>query len=353
MKKILFLILLPVVIFGGGLVTGQKIKFVPGDRVLFSEDFSKCPVGEIPVSFDKIDGAGECVKYNNKIWFAPTSTSAFAIYKKLNLEKDEFSLEFTIFTNNYRDVKYDFNLLTLDPEKQELKNEKTLSFYFEPMGCHITLGKTGKLRDTPACHKQKIHIAIQVRRHQLRVFQNGKRIASIPFNPKADIAGFAWKRRHIFSLAPKEYDVLITAIKAAKYSHKEQAPKPEKVGVSVQKIEGGEKLTVPEKVLFDFNKFILKPQAKETLKVVAAYIVHNNPKKIVVTGYTDNIGSDKYNLKLSLQRAQSVADYLIYCANLDASKIEMKGLGKANPIAPNDTKENQAKNRRVEIKLMQ
>ena len=271
--------------------------------------------------------------------------------KKANLGKDEFSIEFTIFTNNYKDVKYDFNLLTLDPAKKEFKAQKRLNFYFEPMGCHISLSGIGVLRDTPACHKKKFHIAIQVRRHLLRVFENGKRIASIPFNPKTEIVGFSWKRT--FSLAPKEYDILITNIKAAKYSSKEEAPKPESVGVSVQKIDGGEKLTVPEKVLFDFNKFILKEGAKKALKVIGAYIKQNNPKKIIVTGYTDNIGSDEYNLKLSLQRAQSVADFLIYCANIDASKIKIKGLGKANPIAPNDTKENQAKNRRVEIKLIQ
>ncbi len=351
MKKLFLFLLLPVMIFGGALVTGQKIKFTPGDKVLFSEDFSKCPVGEIPVSFDKIKGVGECVKYKNKIWFAPTSASKFGFLKKVNLGKEDFSIEFTLFTNNYRDVPYDFNILSINPAKKEPKVEKTLHFAFEPMGCHISLSGVGELRNTPACHKKKFHIAIQARRHQLRIYLNGKRIASTPFMPKTDIIGFEWKRA--FALAPQAYDLLITDLKAAKYSSKEEAPKPEKVGISVQKIEGGEKLTVPEKVLFDFNKFMLKPKAKEALKVVSAYIAQNSPKKIVVIGYTDNVGSDEYNLALSFKRAQSVADFLIYCGKIDAAKIEIKGLGKANPIAPNDTKENQAKNRRVEIKLIQ
>lgn len=351
MKKLFFLFLFPILIFSSGLVTGQNIKFIPGDKVLFSEDFSKCPIGEIPTSFDKITGVGECVKYDNKIWFAPTGTLKFGFVKKVNLGKDDFSIEFTLFTNNYRDVPYDFNLLSIDPAKKEPKVEKTLHFAFEPMGCKISLSGIGELRKTPACHKKKFYIAIQTRRHQLRIYLNGKRIASTSFTPQTDIIGFEWKRT--FALVPQAYDLLITDIKAAKYSSKEEAPKPESVGISVQKIKGGEKLTVPEKVLFDFNKFMLKPKAKKALKVVSAYIAQNNPKKIVVTGYTDNIGSDEYNLKLSLQRAQSVADFLIYCGKIDAKKIEIKGLGKANPIAPNDSKENQAKNRRVEIKLIQ
>ena len=352
MKKFLWLLLLSVTLFAQGLVTGQNIKFIPGDKVLFSEDFSKCPIGEIPTSFDKIKGAGECVKYNNKIWFAPTGTSKFGFVKKVNLGKDEFSIEFTLFTNNYRDVPYDFNLLSINPAKNEPKVEKTLHFSFEPMGCHISLSGVGELRNTPACHKKKFYIAIQARRHLLRIYLNGKRIASTPFSPQTDIIGFEWKRAFA-PLAPQAYDLLITDLKAAKYSSKEEAPKPESVGISVQKIDGGEKLTVPEKVLFDFNKFILKPKAKDALKVVGAYIAQNNPKKIVVTGYTDNIGSDEYNLKLSLQRAQSVADFLIYCGKIDAKKIEIKGLGKANPIAPNDSEQNRAKNRRVEIELIQ
>ena len=95
----------------------------------------------------------------------------------------------------------------------------------------------------------------------------------------------------------------------------------------------GAELMIPEKVLFDFNKFVLKPEAKEALDVVADVIKDGNYKMVEVIGYTDNIGSDEYNLKLSLQRAQSVADYLMYCENIDPGKIKIEGKGKADPIA--------------------
>ena len=51
------------------LVTGQSMKLVPGDKVLFFQDFGKCPIGELPLGFDKTMGAGECVRYGNQIWF--------------------------------------------------------------------------------------------------------------------------------------------------------------------------------------------------------------------------------------------------------------------------------------------
>ncbi|HHD77397.1 MAG TPA: OmpA family protein, partial [Campylobacteraceae bacterium] len=125
-----------------------------------------------------------------------------------------------------------------------------------------------------------------------------------------------------------------------------------KLGISVNKNKEGMKLTVPEKVLFDFNKFILKPEAKIALSVVADIIRENPARKIVVTGYTDNIGSDAYNLRLSLQRAQSVADYMIYCEKINPKRFKIVGKGKENPVASNATEEGRAKNRRVEIELV-
>ncbi len=123
------------------------------------------------------------------------------------------------------------------------------------------------------------------------------------------------------------------------------------MGITVQKTGKGSILTVPERVLFDFNKFILKPQAKKALDVVADYIRSHPARQIVVTGYTDNVGTDAYNLRLSLQRAQSVADYLMDCGRIDPKLFKIVGKGKANPIADNATEKGRAKNRRVEIRL--
>ena len=69
---------------------------------------------------------------------------------------------------------------------------------------------------------------------------------------------------------------------------------------------------------------------------------------IIVEGYTDSIGSDAYNLRLSERRAQAVRDYLIELG-IKPSRITTKGYGKARPVASNETKEGRAENRRVEI----
>ena len=337
----------------GGLVSGaKKYRYESGDKVLFQTDFHACPVGEIPEGFDKIEGAVECVKYNDHIWVAPGNTAGFRVMRKENVGSDDFSVEFTVIPYKYHDVKFFFDLYLEDPTKPQVKAWKRLEIYFEPMGCHISLSGVGGLWDGKACHNRPFRIAIQARRHQLRLYNNGERVVSIPLKIDKPIVGFAWGRSRV-SLAPKPHDTLISDIKIAKYTKKEARPTPEQLGIGVKKTEEGMKLTVPEKVLFDFNKFILKPEAKEALLVVGDVIREHPAKKIVVTGYTDNIGSDAYNLKLSLQRAQSVADYLIYCEKVDADRFKIVGKGKADPVASNATEAGRAKNRRVEIELIE
>jgi outer membrane protein OmpA-like peptidoglycan-associated protein len=119
----------------------------------------------------------------------------------------------------------------------------------------------------------------------------------------------------------------------------------------VEKTAGGTKLTIPERVLFDYNKFFLKDEEKKAQHEVAGLLKENPGKTIRMVGYTDNVGSDAYNLHLSLQRAQSVADYLIYVEGIEKDRIKIEGMGKSNPIADNATEEGRAKNRRVEIEM--
>jgi len=87
---------------------------------------------------------------------------------------------------------------------------------------------------------------------------------------------------------------------------------------------------------------------KEILKEVVEFMHQHPGSQLVLIGYTDNIGSDKQNAKLSLDRANSVKKYLVD-AGIPAEQISTKGEGAANPIADNNTREGRARNRRVEI----
>ena len=348
-------LLLPALLAGGGLVTGKTkySRFEPGDKVLFETDFRECPVGEFPEGFDKFEKAVECVKYDNHIWIAPSTGNGMRLWKKLELGGDDFSIEYDLLINPEAKKgvypKVLFRLLKKGRNEKEWDKEEyfggenyDVTFY----GDRIEMHKIGSLMKVPHPRNRRLHFAIQVRRRQFRLFVDGKRLISVPFTPEA-VHGFEFK---MWETPP--YGALISNIRVAKYTKKEAKPTPEKLGIGVKKTKEGMKLTVPEKVLFDFNRFILKPEAKEALSVVGDIIRENPAKKLIVTGYTHNVGSDAYNLKLSLQRAQSVADYLIYCEKVDPKLFEIVGKGKADPIADNATEAGRAKNRRVEIRIL-
>jgi len=101
-------------------------------------------------------------------------------------------------------------------------------------------------------------------------------------------------------------------------------------------------------VLFDFGKYTLKPEAREKLAKVSGILLAYPNLKLQVEGYTDNIGSDEYNQKLSENRADGVRSYLVTQGVGDGS-VTAKGLGKADPIADNSTNQGRAQNRRVEL----
>jgi outer membrane protein OmpA-like peptidoglycan-associated protein len=101
-------------------------------------------------------------------------------------------------------------------------------------------------------------------------------------------------------------------------------------------------------VLFDFNKYSLKPEAREKLAKVSGILLSYPGLKLQVEGYTDSIGSDEYNQKLSEQRADGVRQYLV-SQNVADSNITAAGFGKNDPVADNSTSSGRAQNRRVEL----
>jgi len=355
MKKILilltFILSLPFLAWGQGLVTGGQKKYVAPDKILFKDDFSQCPIGEPPMHFDKVTGAGECVKYDDQIWIAPATNDDYRVYKKLDLGRDEFAIEFDFI--GYQDPGgADFILRLLESRGQAWDQAKLpydLQIHDDYNTYTFWLEGAGTIGNLKQFHKKKVHVAVQVRRNQLRVYANGKRLVVLPFKvtPKEHVSGFEF----MFYEDTNKYGALLSNVKAGKYVKAEEKPQPEKVGIKVEKTAQGTKLTIPEKVLFDFNKFFLKPEAKKALHVVAQILQESPQKKILITGYTDNVGSDQYNLRLSLQRAQSVADYLIYVEKIHPNRIKIQGKGKDNPIADNSSEAGRAKNRRVEITI--
>ena len=102
---------------------------------------------------------------------------------------------------------------------------------------------------------------------------------------------------------------------------------------------------------FDFDKTELRPESRELLSRIAGILFTANDFSITVSGHTDARGTERYNQELSEQRARAVADYLIE-AGLPPDMFTVQGFGKAQLLDPGDTAEAHARNRRVEIGMV-
>jgi len=112
-----------------------------------------------------------------------------------------------------------------------------------------------------------------------------------------------------------------------------------------------EKVSYSADTFFDFDKAVLKPAGKAALDDLTGKLKDMNLEVIIAVGHTDSIGTDAYNQKLSVRRAESVKAYL-QSKGVEANRIYTEGKGEKQPVATNKTAAGRAKNRRVEIEVV-
>ena len=112
-----------------------------------------------------------------------------------------------------------------------------------------------------------------------------------------------------------------------------------------------QKVTYAADAFFDFDKSVLKPEGRAKLDDLVSKIQGINLEVIIAVGHTDSVGSDAYNQRLSVRRAEAVKAYLV-TKGIERNRIYTEGKGKKQPIASNATAEGRAKNRRVEVEVV-
>jgi OOP family OmpA-OmpF porin len=112
-----------------------------------------------------------------------------------------------------------------------------------------------------------------------------------------------------------------------------------------------EKVTFAADAFFDFDKAVLKPEAKAKLDDLVSKTSGIALEVIIAVGHTDSVGSDAYNQKLSVARSEAVKAYLT-SKGVEKNRVYTEGKGEKQPVADNKTAEGRAKNRRVEIEVV-
>jgi OOP family OmpA-OmpF porin len=123
-------------------------------------------------------------------------------------------------------------------------------------------------------------------------------------------------------------------------------PKPEPKPKPV-----AEKVTFAADVLFDFDKSVIKPEGKSKLDDLATKVRGINLEVVIAIGHADSIGSDEYNQRLSVRRAEAVKAYMV-SRGIEPNRVYTEGKGEKQPIASNRSTDGRAKNRRTEIEVI-
>ena len=128
-------------------------------------------------------------------------------------------------------------------------------------------------------------------------------------------------------------------------------PPPVVAPVVVPAAPVSEKVTFAADAFFDFDKSVLKPEAKAKLDDLVSKTSAVALEVIIAVGHTDSVGTDGYNQKLSVERSEAVKAYLVG-KGIEKNRVYTEGKGEKQPVADNKTTEGRAKNRRVEIEVV-
>jgi OOP family OmpA-OmpF porin len=128
-------------------------------------------------------------------------------------------------------------------------------------------------------------------------------------------------------------------------------PEPAPKAVPVAPVPTSEKVSYSADAFFDFDKAVLKPAGKASLDDLVSKLKDINLEVIIAVGHTDSVGTDAYNQKLSVRRAEAVKAYL-QSKGVEANRVYTEGKGEKQPVADNKSAAGRAKNRRVEIEVV-
>lgn len=112
-----------------------------------------------------------------------------------------------------------------------------------------------------------------------------------------------------------------------------------------------EKVTFAADTFFDFDRAVLAGDGKAKLDDLASRLQGMNLEVVIAVGHTDSVGTDSYNQKLSVRRAEAVKSYLV-SRGVEANRVYTEGRGEKQPVADNKTAAGRTKNRRVEIEVV-
>lgn len=329
----------------------QGYDFVPGDTILFEDNFEKDEDGEFPSHWNQGDGQGAVNNFAGRKVFTLTGGNLSQVSPAIKAQKylaDSWTVEYDTYVIDGVEMPRIF----LQPDNKKrgpdrfswsdwvgMINLSKNNFYDMQLQTH-TKDHTDELvlqianpdfMQKPSFKSQWHHIAVAFREGRIKVYVDQFRVYSLQdlgVRPQAIAFGAA---------GDKAKPAVIANVRIANGA-----------GIKIADKKFTDAKIVTHGINFDNDKAVIKPESMGTLNIIVD-ILKNNPEiRFEIQGHTDSVGSAARNLTLSQQRADAVRQQLI-SMGVDGARLSTKGQGDTKPIAENSSPEGRANNRRVEF----
>ena len=343
----------------GSLKSYSRYDFVPGEKILYSDDFAQEVIGEFPAKWNT-NGSGEIVTIDGVSgkWLKIDEATKYDASFKGNLPEN-YTIEYDVLFD-FRDdravpwiitvlqgdilpghaygTKFEMSLM---PNNGTSETRDAIGYRSFTKNGDNLLQAAKKLHSVINTSNQKkvpMHVAIWVQKERIRVWLNQEKLYDLP----KGVAGDAPMNKLGFEVSNyggdrNDYKYFLSNFKIA-------AALPD---TRSKLITEGKWSTTG--ILFDVNSDKIKPTSYGTLKQIAAVLSENADVKVKIIGHTDSDGKDDANLELSKKRAAAVKQALVSEFSIDGDRIQTDGAGETKPVVENNTPENKAQNRRVEF----
>lgn len=330
------------------LETYSKYDFIPGEQVIFYEDFSQDNVGDFPAKWNT-NASGEVVtmnKYPGK-WFAPSLNGV--TYPEFNAVLPEnYTIEFDVVfavqeTGNFPPLLLSVYEAEDEPMDALVPGKGGFQFTFNHYDIATFNWKDQQYGTIDnhilTNHLEKnfgkiVGVSIWVQKQRARVYLDENKIVDIPRLVYPDLK---MNRIRLYEGTDVEGKFYISNFRVAV-----GAPDMRSKLITEGKL-------VTRGILFDSGSDKIKPESYGTLKEIANVLKENSGVKVQIVGHTDADGNDASNLDLSKRRALSVKTSLVSDFGIEESRMTTDGKGESVPVADNNTSEGKANNRRVEF----
>ncbi|QMW02117.1 OmpA family protein [Spirosoma foliorum] len=310
--------------------------FVPGNKIIFEDDFHTDQDGEFAEHWDLLGGQAILNKVGDGLVMKITDGN-YGKVTPLMKEKAYLPKEFTIEYDYYQTPgAYGLQFWFEDAEGREV-----IKCQADRDGASATYMVNDESRTLAGSMPEEIkyanfndrwhHVAFILKGRSIKMYIDQFRVLTVPQNT-------AVPSRIIFGgIATQEEPLMFKNLRIA-----------EGGGANLIGEKFGEGKYISHGINFDYGKAIIKPESMGEINAIYKFLSENAGSKFEVGGYTDADGSDASNLTLSQKRAEAVKTQLV-TMGVDAGRLTAKGYGKAKPIADNTTFDGKAQNRRVEF----